>query len=144
MVEYLGPYVTPTTFVVSDILGQSEEGLIEKRFIICVFQKFVNGISLRKALDKIQGDTSIYKDFLQRCLKMYEETEIVPDITARPTIIGWWKPIDSPNVIVEQNENGQLIPQLVDIGFISGEWPLIRSEHPRILTNSIRKLLESL
>lgn len=76
---------------------------------------------------------------------MYQETNIIPDIFGRPHFTGWYKNIGkTPNVIcIEQN--GLLIPKLVDISFARlSKNILTKGFHNELLAKAISRELNSL
>lgn len=130
--EYLDPYVPPTQFVI----GRNEENEIT---IVGLQPEIKNGMSIKKALKKARKenlDIENIVDLYKKATNMYKATKNIPDFNGTGRFLGWTRPNSTRNVIVTI-EDGKLIPHVVDVGFISGEPPIIRSLHPIILARSI-------
>lgn len=128
---YMDKYIVPTIFTTSHI-GKTSSVILE--------QPFIRGISLSKALelaDKENRKKDEILNFLYNAKNMYEETKQIPDIFGRPHIVGWYRILHSPNVIVE-TENKTLTPRLIDITYTRiSKLPLIGSMHNKLLAQSI-------
>lgn len=138
LVHWLGDYVTPSKVEVSGKIGN---------FSIVTEQPFIDGVSMKKALEMADGDISKKDrvlDFLKQALAMYKNTNQVPDIFGRPHILGWYKVLTTPNVKVEIKD-GILTPRLLDIGFarLSQNW-LTGSIHNNLLANNIERAIEEI
>lgn len=142
MIErYLGPYVAETRFLAwpNPTGGHS----------VYSMQRYLEGVSFEKGLALAQetGDVYRFKDFLTRCLQMYEGKKvkkIIPDISGSDVFFGWWKPETTPNIIVNRDVNGVLSPILIDVGFISEELGTQWFLHNRVLGMATKRLLKSL
>lgn len=134
---YLGVYVTPTTF------GITEQ---KKGYAAYLRQPYIDGVSLKTAFElqfqhMLEADMVI--DFLHKVSMMYTCTGKIPDIFGRPHLIGWYTVLTTPNVRVEVR-NRRLMPQLVDVGFTRmSKQSVAGSVHNKFLIQSVYGLLNS-
>jgi hypothetical protein len=124
----IGQYIAPSVFGID---GQP------MGYSVTCMQPRVDGDTMRQALDiaATEGhDPAPVIDFLAGCIQTHHETGRMPDLTARPSLVGWFRPLQTPNVIVTTTD-GVLRPTLVDVGDITGGWLEMRT-HPRMLRDA--------
>lgn len=112
--KYLDPYVLPTQFVVGEKGKDSTEG------VVLAVQPYLQGTSLKEAISSARAKGADLKnigEFLEKCLSLYKETGLVPDIFGKQHLYGWYKFLSTPNVIIVKKEDGSLYPYLVDFAF---------------------------
>lgn len=128
--EHLSPYVIETEFESVELEGSTY--LIAK-------QDFVKGETFRDIQWKPGDLNNLVIDFLQKSLLLYEKTGNMVDIFGRPHIVGWYNPLSTPNVVVS-NDNGELIPNLVDVNYSRlSRNPFSRSIHNELLAKGIKR-----
>lgn len=138
IVGYIDKFIVPTIFTTSHI-GKTSSVILE--------QPFISGVSLSKALEMAKKENrkkDEILDFLYKTKKMYEETKQIPDIFGRPHVIGWYRVLHTPNVIVE-TDNNLLTPRLIDISYTRiSKLPLIGSMHNKLLAQSIDNTIRNI
>ena len=134
--SWLGEYVTPSKI---EALGGVNG------YMVVTEQPFIDGMSLKKAIEVAQKDNlSIDRiiDLFEKSLEMYRGINQVPDIFGRPHFSGWYQVLTTPNVRVELID-GVLIPRLLDVGFARlSQNKITKSLHNSLLAKNIGVLLE--
>lgn len=107
----VGSYVTRTQVTTEeDVRG----------FRVSRQQSLVTGVSLFEAREQLKEgidfDPSDLIAFLSGALRIFRLDGVMADIPGRPPIAGWYRPLRTKNVIVD--ENGK--PNFIDAGFIRG------------------------
>ncbi len=139
---YMYPYAVATTHIIGGY--DDRKGAAERS--VTIIQPHIHGIPFNVALERIlhkKADGVHVKSFLQKALRMYQETGHIPDIFG-PFRPSGFQPNLSRNVVVLELKCG-LFPVLVDTNFArKSEHPILRNIVNPMLAHDIWRLGQSL